>query len=235
MLWLKLNHVSKRGHISVHKVYAAVSVEYQYFILLFSINVVSTISYLILLSPWHPVFGHRWYLTHGGLTHRSRNKIASVLQTTFPMHFLEWKWLWSQFHSNIQYVWLAWRSGFATSCHRVALVVPRAQKTLHDSAGGWPIFSPPPLKSCSGAANVDGRNSAWCLWEYSSRCTLAKRLLSSCVFVEINKNIFSISIFILGKTWSIQENATKNVLLVSPTTSGPLFCHLIKWCIFCFM
>ena len=54
-------------------------------------------------------------------------------------------------NSQMQYVWRAWRSGFATSGHRVALVVHRAQKTVPDSAGEWPTFSPPPLESCSGA------------------------------------------------------------------------------------
>ena len=36
--------------ISVHKVHAGVSVKYQYFVLLYSINVYSTISYLIVFS-----------------------------------------------------------------------------------------------------------------------------------------------------------------------------------------
>ena len=58
----------------------------------------------------------------------------------------------------IQYVWPALRSGFASG-HRVALVVHRAQKSVPDSAGEWPTFSPPPLESCSGTTNVDGSNS----------------------------------------------------------------------------
>ena len=44
------------------------------------------------------------------------------------------------------------------SGHRVALVVHRAQKSVPDSAGEWPTFLPPPLESCSGAANADGPN-----------------------------------------------------------------------------
>ena len=57
----------------------------------------------------------------------------------------------------MQYVWPALRSGFASG-HRVALVVHRAQKSVPDSAGERPTFSPPPLESCSGTANVDGPN-----------------------------------------------------------------------------
>ena len=67
-------------------------------------------------------------------------------------------------------MWPTLRSGFASG-HREALVVVhraicidyicleivhRAQKSVPDSAGEWPTFSPPPLESCSGTANVDG-------------------------------------------------------------------------------
>ena len=58
----------------------------------------------------------------------------------------------------MQYVWPTLRSGFASG-HRVALVVVhRTQKSVPDTAREWPTFSPPPLESCSGTANVDGPN-----------------------------------------------------------------------------
>ena len=71
-------------------------------------------------------------------------------QTLFMYHKQSKTWF-------MQYVWPALRSGFASG-HRVALVVHRAQKSVLDSAGEWPTFSPPPFESCSGTANVDGQN-----------------------------------------------------------------------------
>ena len=44
-----------------------------------------------------------------------------------------------------------------------------AQKSVPDSAGEWPTFSPPPLESCSGTANVDGPNC--CIIKFSVGCS----------------------------------------------------------------
>ena len=75
-------------------------------------NVVSTISYLIVLSgPIAVTPSFRPSLISNPLwpecvillllTHWGRDEMASVLQTTFSIQFREWKFLWSRFHSNI--------------------------------------------------------------------------------------------------------------------------------------
>ena len=98
---------TEENTISAHKVHAAVSVEHQYFVLLYSINVASTISYLIVFSgpiavtpSFRPllIFNPLWLeCVLKSWTHWGRDEMASVLQTILPMHFLEWKLLWTQF------------------------------------------------------------------------------------------------------------------------------------------
>ena len=65
-------------------------------------------------------------------------------------------------------------------CHRVALMVHRAQKSVPDSAGEWPTFLPPPLESCSGTANVDGPN-----WTVSSKYDTLEVWLSAMTNINL--------------------------------------------------
>ena len=68
-------------------------------------------------------------------------------------------------NSRRQDSWTSIKKWFCYGCHRVALVVHMAQKSVPDSAGEWPTFLPPPLESCSGTANVDGPNSeSFSMW-----------------------------------------------------------------------
>ena len=77
------------------------------------------------------------------------------------------------------------------SGHRVALVVHRAQKSVPGSAGEWPTFSPPPLESCSGTANVDGPN--WASGRLAISCTVMLTLFQE-------TNIFAPAV--ISKPWS---------------------------------